>query len=56
MDDRTRRLIDKAEKSIDLNDLEQAEAYRVLANAAEYHRRREVKELNRTLEVTHDER
>lgn len=56
MDERIERLWDKAEAAIDRNDTDQAEEYRILANTIAYQRRKEARELYRTLEVTHDER
>ncbi len=40
MDDRVERLWDKAEKSIDINNTDQAEAYRQLAGHVAWHRRK----------------
>lgn len=56
MDERVTKLWDKAEAAIDRNDIEQADTYRVLAGHIAWHRRKEARELNRTLEVTRDER
>ncbi|MDH5168145.1 hypothetical protein P5X63_18295, partial [Microbacterium sp. RD02] len=50
MDDRIERLWQKAEDAIDRNDTDQAEEYRVLAGHIAWHRRKEARELNRTLE------
>jgi len=54
MDERIERLWDKAEAATDRNDTDQAEEYRILANTVAYQRRKEARELNRTLEVTRD--
>jgi hypothetical protein len=51
MVDRITRLMDKAEQAADRNDLEQADSYRVLADQAAYHARKEVKALNRMLKL-----
>lgn len=47
MDDRVDRLLDKAEKAIDRNDTDQAEAYAQLAGKVSYLRRKEARELER---------
>lgn len=52
MGERIERLLTKAEEAIDRNDTDQAEAYRILASQTAYLRRREAKELNRSLAVT----
>ncbi|RUQ06699.1 hypothetical protein D8M34_06670 [Microbacterium sp. HSID17254] len=49
MDERVERLWQKAEDAIDRNDTDQAEEYRVLAGHIAWHRRKEARELNRTL-------
>ena len=49
MDERIERLIQKAETAIDQNNIDQAEAYRVLAANVNYLRKQEAKALNRTL-------
>lgn len=54
MDDRTERLLQKAEEAIDRNDTDQADSYAMLASRVSYLRRKEARELNRTLEVTRD--
>ena len=47
MDDRTERLLNKAEAAIDRNDTDQADAYRILAAHNFHLRRREARDLNR---------
>lgn len=51
MDDRTERLLQKAEQAIDRNDTDQAESYAMLAERSAYLRRREARDLNRALET-----
>lgn len=50
MDDRVIRLWDKAEAAIDINNTDQAEAYRTLAGHVAWHRRKDARELERTLD------
>jgi hypothetical protein len=49
MDERIERLLNKAEEAIDRNDVDQADAYRVLASQTAYLRRKEAKALNKAL-------
>lgn len=51
MDERTERLLQKAETAIDQNNTDQAEAYAMLAARNAYPRRREAREMNRALET-----
>lgn len=50
MDDRTERLLNKAEEAIDEGDTERADAYRGLAAQHAYMRRKEAREMNRMLD------
>lgn len=47
MDDRVTRLMDKAEKAADAANLDQAETYRVLADQAAYHARKEARAIEK---------
>lgn len=51
MDERVERLLNKAEEAADRNDLEQAETFATLAGHVSYLRRREARELERTLHL-----
>lgn len=51
MDDRVERLLTKAETAIDQNNIDQADAYRILAGHVAYLRRKEAKAMDRTLTV-----
>lgn len=55
MDDRVERLWDKAEAAIDRNDNDQAESYRTLAGHVAWHRRKEARELERSLDYVREE-
>lgn len=55
MDERTERLLQKAETAIDQNNTDQAEAYAMLAARTAYLRRREAREMNRALQTIKDE-
>lgn len=47
MDDRVTRLMDKAEAAAERGDIEQCEAFRILADQAAYHAHKEAKMLAR---------
>ena len=47
MDDRVKRLMRKAEEAADNGDIERADIYRILADQAAYHARKEAKMLSR---------
>lgn len=49
MDERVERLLNKAEEAIDHNNTDQADAYAALASRVSYLRRKEARELERTL-------
>lgn len=55
MDERTERLLQKAETAIDQNNTDQAEAYAMLAARTAYLRRKEAREMNRALQTIKDE-
>lgn len=55
MDDRTERLLEKAEAAIDRNDTDQADAYRILAGTVSYLRRKDAHDLERTLKLTNED-
>ena len=54
MDDRVTRLMDKAEKACDNDEIEKSDTYRVLAGQAAYLARWEAKMLNRIPVMTDD--
>lgn len=55
MDERVERLWDKAEKSIDTNNTDQAEAYRQLAGHVAWHRRKDAREMERALDYVRED-
>lgn len=55
MDERVERLWDKAEAAIDRNDSDQAEEYRTLAGHVAWRRRKEARELERSLDYVREE-
>ena len=54
MDDRVERLLDKAEKAINLNNTDQADSYAALASRVSYLRRKEARELERQFDTGGD--
>lgn len=47
MDERTERLLNKAEQAIDGDNIDQGEAYRILASQAFFLRKQDAKQMNR---------
>ncbi len=52
IDDRVSRLLDKAERAIDDNNIEQSDAYASLASRARYIRAKEAKDLARMVDFS----
>ena len=55
MSDRVDRLLEKAEAAADAGDIDQADMYRVLADQAAFHAKREVKALKKLFAMTETE-